>query len=154
MSLIAILLAVATVQPAAEWVWRGNLAIGGKLDVDLIRGEVVIEEGPETTVRIAAHSASGANDVRFSTTHAGGALMIRDIYPAGQFSPKECLPPTGERGDFWSSDTRLTATITVKPGLMLKVRVMSGDIRVRGVASADLSSNAGRVIRVPDSRSQ
>ncbi len=136
----------------ASWTWHEKLARGDELDVDLIRGEVFIEAGAKSGVRIVPRLGLLPAAVHYSVERRGAVVTIRDHYP-GRFVPaRECLPPDRERGDFAATDTRLATTITIQPGRRLRVHLMSGDIHVRVAGDFDLSTNRGRIIGGADRR--
>lgn len=128
---------------AAEWQWQGVAAI---LDVDLVRADVRIVASPDAAmVRIVP---AGPGAVAFSSAATANGVAVHDRYPPRGRWSKECLPPVGERGDYWTYAVPLQVTIAVPAGTRVRVRLMSGSIRAHGVRGPlDLKTGDGVVER-------
>ena len=75
---------------------------------------------------IEATSATGdPAAVTFDVERAGGAVTIEDRYGRPVIATwRECLPPLGERGDFWTSDVVMNEVIYAPSHLTVHVEIM------------------------------
>jgi hypothetical protein len=63
--------------------------------------------------------------VTFAVERAGGAVTIEDRYARPVMATwRECLPPLGQRGDFWNSDVVMNAVIYAPAHLPVHVEIM------------------------------
>lgn len=110
----------------ADWKWTGPVGDSRPVTIRIVRGSyrIVRSEGP-VTVAMKVHSAGGGPaPVKFDVEN-GDQLIISDVYPASGFrSWKECLPPPGARGDFWTSNAVIDAVIHAPQSVEVRVEVM------------------------------
>lgn len=114
---------------APAWTWSGTMSEGDTLRLRLVRGEVRVRTVPDRDAMVTISRRARRSDpraVRVVVDSADHRVTIEDRYPRRSPSavPRECLPPTGDRGDFWNSDVRLEASVAVPDGARLIVDVM------------------------------
>ncbi|WP_417464861.1 hypothetical protein [Kordiimonas sp.] len=98
------------------WSWTKD-AIGIEtIQIDIIRGRVETVIATNKEIRVTA-SIAGTKRIwtaDLQQTQQGSILVIKDSYATTLplWLHKECLPPTGRRGDFWHTDARFRITIS------------------------------------------
>jgi hypothetical protein len=120
--------------PGGDWRWVAAPGDRRPLHVRIVRGSyrIVRREGP-ASVTMHVRSPEGTSDpVRFEVQY-GERVTISDIYPARIRGMRECLPPQGERGDFWSSNAVIDAVIRAPESLEVEVDVMDQRPAARGM---------------------
>jgi hypothetical protein len=131
---------------------RAPLARGGTFTLELVRGRVRVEPAAGTevqllTLRTARRHPPDSVELRLERTAQG--LRLWDRYPPLRSPPAECLR-ADERGDFWSSDVVTQVVVRLPPGVALYVRLLEGDIDVRGFhGPRDVATSTGQVLGLP-----
>lgn len=116
-----------------EWSWAEPLTPNRVVDLQLVRADVRVESstsGQLEVYAIAQGDPSHAEAVLLKTEVTEGGISLVDQYPARsvRLAPRECLPPAGDRGDYWTYQTRLRLTLRVPIGASVTGVIMSGGI--------------------------
>jgi hypothetical protein len=110
----------------SRWQWTGTPGDGRPISVEIVRGvvRIVRDEGPVTVEMKVVASSSDPRSVRFGIEQSD-TITIFDTYPPRIFSSwRECLPPSGQRGDFESSDAVVEAVIHAPASVAVSVELM------------------------------
>lgn len=113
---------------APHWVWEGNVAPGGDVEINLVRGSVRVLRRPgPVRIEITARGQPDLSGVRLVVVDTKGGISVTDLYPPHPAllpSGIECEPPIGARGDFLHNDLVLDATLHLPPGVDLSGHIM------------------------------
>lgn len=115
----------------AQWNWKRPSSAVRWLDVDLVNAtiEILPSDSPMVELSVAiADDKSGPSAVRLVVLETAGLYRIEDRYPPRSelAASYECLPPSGDRGDFWRYSRALTVRLFVPRGLPVSTRTMAG----------------------------
>ncbi len=98
------------------WSWTQDASGIEAIQIDIIRGRVETVVAPDDEIRVTASIAGTERlwTADLKQAQHGQTLVIKDSYATTlpRWLHKECLPPSGERGDFWHSDARFRITIS------------------------------------------
>ncbi len=116
----------------AEWRWQQPSSEVRSLDIDLVNATVVIfpTEGAQVELTISGADQASSYAVRLVILETAGRFRVEDRYPPRSVlaSSIECLPPNGERGDFWHYARPLTVRLLVPRGMVVTARTMAGAV--------------------------
>lgn len=115
--------------------------------IELVRAEVVIRTSRSREVRLFAVSVGELGQVelvQLQIDDVAGVIRLTDRFPPrpSQWIPSDCLPPAGERGDFWRNETRFRVVLSLPDDVRISGHVMDGQIldrRAHGVHAAQTS---------------
>jgi hypothetical protein len=107
--------------------WTGDRRQLDAVHIRIIRGQIHVRNVRSSGITVDVYGAwktSSSPAVWIVPAVTGRTLQVMDVYPARDSNnPHECLPPTDERGDFWSSDVFLEVEITAPPGTKIEREV-------------------------------
>lgn len=111
-----------------RWEWVGDRDDPRPVVINLVRGtaHVVRRPGPVRIVIDARSKRVDPNVVRFDVREERDRIAITDTYPKRRLlmTNRECLPPEDARGDFWSNEVWISATVRAPVGVAVDVRFM------------------------------
>lgn len=99
----------------------------------MVRAEVVIRRSPSREMRLEAVSIGDLGEaevVQLNIDKTAGAIRLSDMFPPRPqgWIANECLPPAGERGDFWRNTTRFRIVLLLPDDVNVSGHVMDGQI--------------------------
>ena len=113
--------------------WTGDRRQLDAIHIRIIRGRIHVRNVQSSGITVDVYGASKTSSspaVRIVPAVTGRTLQVMDVYPARDFNnPHECLPPTDERGDFWSSDVVLEVEISAPPGTRIEREVRAETVK-------------------------
>lgn len=109
------------------WSWTKDANDIETVQIDIIRGHVETVIATNKEIRVTA-SIAGTKRIwtaDLQQTQQGSILVIKDSYATmlPLWLHKECLPPTGERGDFWHTDARFRITISAPKHIRVLTKI-------------------------------
>jgi hypothetical protein len=157
---MATMLALLSGTPAADarrsavpWTWTDAGTAVDELTISIVRGRVEAVTGDDGAIDVRIDrtaSRSAPESMTFRTEHVGRTVTIEDRYPAPTEQWKECLPPSGSRGDFWRSDVQARVVVRVPAHVKLTLRVMQGSADVRRLSGPRTVVVTDEAMAAPD----
>ena len=114
---------------APLWQWQGRIRKGQVVQVQIVRGHVVIQRTQGKQISIKAIRRAESDDpssVALQATEDGSGVHIIDLYPPPIVGPpRECLPPyDAVRGDFWHSTVKTLVIVRVPREVRVVTQVL------------------------------
>jgi len=125
---------------ASAWLDLGRAPPGSTLELDLVNADVEVVAARKDRMEVRVEPVAGGADIsrlRLQYVKSQGALSLMDLFPqraAG--SARECLPPSGERGDIWVVPGAYRLKVRLPVGVRLLARTLEGGVRDRRPSSA------------------
>ncbi|WP_417458231.1 hypothetical protein [Kordiimonas sp.] len=109
------------------WSWTKDASGIEAIQIDIIRGRVETVVAPDDEIRVTASIAGTERlwTADLKQTQQGPILVIKDSYTTTLplWLHKECLPPTGRRGDFWHTDARFRITVSAPETIRVLTKI-------------------------------
>ena len=123
----ATIVAAETGAPYHGWRFNPDISSAETLTVALVRGKAERIERPGPPVVTVSPLSGDVAAVHFEMVKGAHGWIVRDIYPQSSIDgayPSECLPPIGERGDFWHSDAAFRVVVAAPAETKIAFQVM------------------------------
>jgi hypothetical protein len=112
--------------PSSIWSWESPSRNHRQVVIRFVRGSIEVRrrDGPVRVEVIRSAHRSDPFEAAIVVSQEADGITISDRYPARSGADyRECLPPVDARGDFWSSDVRLTAVVRAPQSLPVRVEL-------------------------------